>query len=407
MSWLKTLVDTYDNCIDSFGSLDSIKYDIENNKRPLLPPFHTTRKAFLEIILSPDGELIRISPLSGKFIILPCTFKSDARANQANPHALCDNLEYLAPGLNEKKHKLYLNQLFDWAGSEFAIPEIKAVYFYLSKGSLLNDLKNQKILKDNLEANKDDYPALNKAGPVEKIMVSFIISDADGEQPLQFSIKAYQSWIKYFSSKLGKDEICFGTGEKQPLPEMHPKYIRRPGDAAKLISSNDKEGFTFRGLFDKAEEACTIGAFTSQKAHNALKWLIDRQSFKLGNEVFIAWSDRKAVDLNPYKDFSDEDEEFFASEPNDPGGEYLKDKLEDFFKGRNKEVGEDENISIMALNTTTDNDARLSISFFKQWTKSKYFENINYWFETFKYPLTRWISEQAGGKKKRAEIRGR
>ncbi len=59
------------------------------------------------------------------------------------------------------------------------------------------------------------------------------------------------------------------------------------GDGAKLISSNDTSGFTFLGRFLTSEQACGVSLEVSQKAHNALLWLISRQG-----EVFFVKGDK-------------------------------------------------------------------------------------------------------------------
>ena len=53
------------------------------------------------------------------------------------------------------------------------------------------------------------------------------------------------------------------------ISELSPKKIRNSGDGAKLISSNDDKGFTFRGRFDLPSEAACVGRVTTEKAHNA------------------------------------------------------------------------------------------------------------------------------------------
>ena len=59
---------------------------------------------------------------------------------------------------------------------------------------------------------------------------------------------------------------------------------------AKLISSNDTSGFTFLGRFIDADQACGVGFDVTQKAHNALRWLIGRQACRDGDQVVVAWA---------------------------------------------------------------------------------------------------------------------
>ena len=73
-----------------------------------------------------------------------------------------------------------------------------------------------------------------------------------------------------------------------PNAEILPDKIRHSGDDAKLISSNDKSGFTYRGRFIDAEQTFSVSFEASQKAHNALRWLIGKQGFRNGDQVFVA-----------------------------------------------------------------------------------------------------------------------
>ena len=42
-----------------------------------------------------------------------------------------------------------------------------------------------------------------------------------------------------------KKPICTVTGNEQKIRDSHPAKLLYSGDKAKLISSNDKEGFTY------------------------------------------------------------------------------------------------------------------------------------------------------------------
>lgn len=49
-------------------------------------------------------------------------------------------------------------------------------------------------------------------------------------------------------------------------------------------------GFTFRGRFTDSLQAAGVSFEVTQKAHNALRWLISRQVHKIGDQVFVAWA---------------------------------------------------------------------------------------------------------------------
>lgn len=90
--------------------------------------------------------------------------------------------------------------------------------------------------------------------------------------------------------------LCLGSGESIPLADSHPKRLRHGGDGAKLISSSDNSGFTYRGRFQNAAEAYGLGSATTQKVHNALRWLIARQGARLNkSSVLVAWEVQGAL----------------------------------------------------------------------------------------------------------------
>src|SRR5699024_5908673 len=97
------------------------------------------------------------------------------------------------------------------------------------------------------------------------------------------------SFIHFYHHKLGKSSLCYITGEEIPTTEKHADKIRHEGDRAKLISQNDAENFTYRGRFKNASEVASIGYDVSQKAHNALKWLIRKQGKEIGDCIFLIW----------------------------------------------------------------------------------------------------------------------
>ena len=84
--------------------------------------------------------------------------------------------------------------------------------------------------------------------------------------------------------------VCMSSGITGRIARLHPKSIRNSRDQAKLISSNDTEGYTFTGRFLDAEQAASLGYIASQKAHSALRWLIARQGYPNGDQAIVAWA---------------------------------------------------------------------------------------------------------------------
>ena len=96
----------------------------------------------------------------------------------------------------------------------------------------------------------------------------------------------WENWICYYSNTKEEKSLCYVTGKGEFTAKQHPSKIRNDGDKAKLISSNDMSGFTFRGRFLTAEQAATVGFETTQKAHFALRWLISRQGYRKGSSGY-------------------------------------------------------------------------------------------------------------------------
>ena len=63
------------------------------------------------------------------------------------------------------------------------------------------------------------------------------------------------------------------------------------------IKQNDENGFSYRGRFQNKEQAISIGYDFSQKMHNALRWMIQRQGNPIGKTMMLlAWeSDLKKL----------------------------------------------------------------------------------------------------------------
>ena len=123
--------------------------------------------------------------------------------------------------------------------------------------------------------------------------------DAMDEKVWEDSL-VHDCFIAYTLSKTSDLGICYATGEVTQLTTKLPAKIRNAGDKAKLISSNDTSGYTFRGRFKNAEQAVGIGYVTSQKAHNALRWLISKQGYRNDTERIVCWASKTIKTLEPF-----------------------------------------------------------------------------------------------------------
>lgn len=136
MALLKTLAETYDVYADLAG-------EVRNDQPVLLPLSHSTFNAQIEVTIDEEGNFIKSERLekgSGVVTVIPVTEDSASRGNGCYPHALCDKLCYLAGDYTaytddnkEKYYETYMEQLAEWAESEYTHRMVQAVYKYLKK----------------------------------------------------------------------------------------------------------------------------------------------------------------------------------------------------------------------------------------------------------------------------------
>ena len=310
MSWMEQLVETYDEN-ERFAGRD----DVDGIKDMLQPVGHIVQNAQIEMTLSADGELIHaeVIPKRNAATLIPCTPDSASRSGTAAfPHPLHDQLSYIARDSHtfikdsakrgKDSYDAYKSLLGAWAASKIASPKVRAVYNYISKHDAIHDLIKAKILFQDdsgklLEKwtdKKKKKPLIFSvaAGNILKSMVRFrVVLDGDDcpelwkDTTLQ---QQYQNFFQeYFSQIEGK--LCYATGRFLLSTDKHRRGIRFSRDGAKIISSNDKAGLTFRGRFINGEECISIGYESSQKAMNALAWLSHNQGYTVDGRVFLAW----------------------------------------------------------------------------------------------------------------------
>lgn len=435
MGWLSMLEKTYDNCAPKYAAVGEIRQALSEGKRPLLPLFHTTQTAHLEIFIDGEGNFLKAEVLQGEkgkgvFTVIPCTAEASNRANSISPYPLCDNLGYIVKNLQLKKqedkekedkqkkrkkkegqeeetfaskHEAYMNQLQGWAKSVFATDKVRAIYNYISKGQIVSDLANAGIVQSEggflcESADKVQFPLYKLAGDITKTFVRFSVEIYGlPEYSTYFDDSLYRSWVNYKRTLPSTEKyLCYASGKEQFLPAMHAKYIRNVADGTKLVSTNDRTNFTFRGKFEEPEEACIVGEETSEKAHLALKWLINRQGVSQKTTTVVAWSTQRGDALNPLnsKDFYDEDDngteedtEGLFEEKNQEEikafvGQTYAQRLSKMLLGvEQKNIKPDNRIIVMGFNSaSTEAKGRLAISYYKEFEFANYLEKLHKWY---------------------------
>ncbi len=408
MSWIQKLHETYELCagLPLFSS------------NPLLPISHTTQQAHIEIVIDGSGNFRRASVVSkeDQTTLIPCTEESGGRAgSKPKNHPLCDKLQYVAGDYRElggevtvgfakeeeEPHRSYLKDLEAWGASPDGHLKLAAILTYVRKKHVVHDLVREKLLPldsqgkllKKWDGDKKDVPAIFKVIPAgsspEDAFIRWHVEIANDPEPAIWKDKEIMdAWIRYYASQQTKHGLCMVTGNETILAEQHPAKLRNAGDKAKLISSNDTSGYTFRGRFIDAVQACGVGFVVTQQAHKALQWLLDferRQAFRNGNQVIVAWavSGKSLPDLfnNSAQMFGLESrEEDVAPAYQGDAGQAFAVRLKRYIAGYRTRLGPTDAIVVMALDSATP--GRMAITYYRELTGSEFLERIQLWHES-------------------------
>ena len=390
MAWLKTLAETY----DVYEDLAGIE---KNDQAVLLPISHSTFNAQIEVTIDQNGIFQNARKLEkGKDVvtIIPVTEDSAARSSGIAPHPLCDKLCYIAgdytkyTGDNkEKYYEAYMELLRDWAESEYTHPMVQAVYQYLNQKSLIRDLAESKVLELNHDGRLTDHGKIQGLGQTGS-NVRFRVFGSSIPQEVWKNQELYKNYNKYYMQKTGEKKLCYASGMAEPCSDKHPAKIRNSGDKAKLISGNDESGFTYRGRFTTKEQAAAVGYHTSQKAHNALRWLIQKQGYTRDESAIVCWMvnrdmpvpDMMKDSINAYCGMEDFEFDFESIDTESPGtekhdtGKYFAEQFNNAINGYAGKIKIDDKIAVIALDAATT--GRLSVVYYDEMGGRQYVDAI-------------------------------
>lgn len=426
MSWMTQLYQTYEQAARRESMVDG---------RPI-PVSHTVQNAHINIVVDIEGNFLRAKVLEKTQIVLPATERSAGRSSGEAPHPLADKIQYVAGdyekygGLKMPYFKGYKKQLAQWVDSEFSHPSLLAVYNYICKRRVVVDLLAEKTLwadNDTLltswSREFDEPPAIFKVLPKEKgqldqgnALVCWSVESSAVVQTKTWEDAGIQDrWIKFDAQQGSISALCYVSGDIEPIALNHPAKLRHSGDKAKLISSNDLGGYTFKGRFTDSKksletyglQAAAVGSITSQKAHNALRWLISRQGKRNDDQVIVAWAvsatdipqptDEIVVMDDAYlDDFGDDQAETdpsesflesdFQSQPDqtiDLGARYAK-KLKRYMNGYRETLEINDTVSVMAIDSATP--GRMGIVYYRESMPTEYLDDITAWHENYAWP---------------------
>jgi CRISPR-associated protein Csd1 len=416
MSWIQKLYETYDNCQSMIGK-SALEKEV-----PLLPICHTTNKAQIEIVIDHQGNFkrARVVPKDDARTIIPCTEASGGRTSGEAPHPLCDKLQYVAKdyakygGVKNLHFANYESELEKWCTLH---PKALAVFKYIRKGHVIEDLIANKILIKGDDGKLIEKPE-KKSSDVPDI---FKVLKDQSEAFIRWEVEIpgdkcsrvwedralWESWIKYYSNKKQEKSLCYVTGKELFGAAQHPAKLRNDGDKAKLISSNDTSGFTFRGRFTDAGQVCGVGFQVTQKAHGALRWLISRQGYRNGDQAIVAWATSGAEIPDPLADpLAILGENNLKSDNSDnlSVAQNLALKLRQKIAGYKAHLGDTSGVVIMGLDSATP--GRMAIAFYRELAGSEFLERLEQWHDSCAWVHDyRFIEDKVNKKTKRKYLR--
>ncbi len=335
----------------------------------------TMASAPIVLWITEKGEFANAAYLTDKEkqkISIPCTEKSAGRSGtNPVPHPLFDKLLYLAGNAdarginNQKAHETYMHNLKDWCESSYGNRYVKTIYAYLEKNTLLWDLEGAGIL--DFTEEKELKKRLN-----EVVRIG-IRRDFQTDLELWRENEIREDFCRYLGNGQENRSFCYISGKEGTISENHPKSIWNLKANAKLISANEKanRGLVYSGRFETANQAVQVSYETSQKVHNALKWLIQKQGKMIGDKLLVAWG----MDGGDFKNVIEGTDFFFNEEEEDTvmtadtQAEFAY-RLEKAIFRQEQDLKHNEKVGFLVLEAATP--GRLSISYYQEFTSVQY-----------------------------------
>lgn len=404
MAWIEKLHATYEAC----------KGREPPGAALLMPISHTQQQAHIEIAIDGQGDFKSAKIIQKEETVIPATEESSGRTgSKPPPHPLCDKVQYCASdyhqhgGTKPPFFKEYEALLSSWCNSSFRHPKAEAVLAYVRKGEVVADLVKIKLLHKGVDGKLltgwpgEDAPDIfrlltakeGKRDQGDAFIRWQVWLPNDPNTAVWTDAALQEAWIGFDAASKETRGLCMVTGESDAaLALSHPKRIRHAGDGAKLVSANDDQGYTFRGRFTDKEgqQACGVGYVITQKAHNALRWLITRQADRSGDQVVVSWAvagkpipdpfkDTLALILGNSKDAQPEDDAK-AGLAGDAGQAFAL-RLKQAMRGYRANLDPTDDIVVMGLDSATP--GRMAITYYRELKGSEFLDRIERWHEQY------------------------
>lgn len=377
MGLLQRAIETYDANTALIGVY-------RDGHEPLAPIGHILTSANIEITLNAQGEFLSARKVNNKEepkILIPVTEESDGRTSTGfTAHPLCDRLMYIAPDDKapqklQEAHEQYLHWLHDWEESKYSHPFLRAVRTYVESGTVIDDLKGCYLCKDGSDYEKK-----------KKSIIRWRINACGEEEPACWKNKKLMALFRdYYLDRMNKASerkhaLCMVSGEIDVFVKKHPQSIIPKNGKAKLISCNDPNGFVWRGRFTDKWQASTVGYIASQKAHNALRWLISEQGIqeRVGTEshakkVFLCWNPAGKTLPRPMRRMRNAD-----AEPLQKPSDYKEQLKSTLLSFRKDHQLQDTDCAILA-SFDAATTGRLAVTYYNEITLRTFLERIHDW----------------------------
>lgn len=351
--------DTLDKIYTAGAPLEGMK--------TLTPVSHMIQNAEIEITITLDGKFISAINVDKKDneTVIPVTEESANRTSKFSPHPLAEQFEVLSGKDSEKTDK-YIELLSSWVNSEYTHEKANAVLKYVMSFGIAGDLENAGVGKVNdkslvrWQVVPSEIPACHKDTKLMRCYTEFYKS-----------IKESQT-----------TDICMISGEVSDLTVNHPKGTVKSSFGAKLISSNDSSGFTYRGRFIEDSEALSIGYEASQKAHNALRFLLANQGTNIKNRIFLCWNpEGKIIPKINYDDYYN-DFDFMNSSEDDIRFDDYREKLKETLWGRDNQMKLDKDDDVIIASFEAATTGRLSVTYYNEMSGKDFLTRLENWYTT-------------------------
>lgn len=363
MGLLQKALETYESHIVSTQG--------QHGMTSMAPIAHIVTRADVEITISQDGAFMiadAVEKTASKTII-PATEASAGRTSAPCAHPLCEHLGYLMPQ-NEEKYQLYVEQLDEWVNSEYAHPKLRPILNYVQGGSIVGDLLRCGLIRLDQNGMPEN----------EKMMIRWRVQ-GDMPEECWMDKTLFDAYTSYSLNRGEREQgLCMVTGRLMGIASQHPKGVFSLNGNAKLVSTNDHVGFTYRGRFSEDWQAAQVGYETSQKAHNALRWLIQEQGVIYGGRAFLCWNPQGKTVTQPAIPFR---QPKTIWSPTD-----YRDSLREMLKSRKRDFQIADEVIVAAFDAATT--GRLAVTYYNEFQAHDFFQRLHDWDETCCWPDRRF-----------------